>query len=69
MKNIHMSELKLTADIVRATKGCGDFGIKFYHEIVLFREVIVAILNLVGYPLSEVVSNDRIYHVDDPLPW
>ena len=64
-----MSELKLTADIVRVTKGGGDFGIKFYHEIVLFREVIVAILNLVGHPLSEVVSNDRIYYVDDPLPW
>ena len=69
MKKIHKSEIKLTADIVRVTKGCGDFRIKFYHKIVLFREVIVAILNLVGYPLSEVVSNDRIYHVDDPLPW
>ena len=58
MKNIHMSEIKLTADIVRATKGCGDFGIKFYHEIVLFGEVIVAVLNLIGHPPSEVVSND-----------
>lgn len=69
IQNFQKSECKLTTDVVRATKGGGDFGIELNHEIVLFSEVIVAVLDLIGNPLSEVVSNNRIYHVDDPLPW
>ena len=59
---------QLTADIERASESCSDFWVKFDHEILIFSELIIAILNFLGHPLPEVVTYDRVDDIDKPLP-
>lgn len=69
MRTARRRNHKLTADVERLAKRGRDFRIKFNHEIVLFCEVIVSALYLIEHPSSEFISDNRIDHVDNPLPW
>ena len=58
---------ELTADIGRATKCCCNLWVKVYHEVTLLSNLVIAILNLLRDPLSEVVTTQGVDHVNDPL--
>ena len=57
----------LTADVERAAECCCNLGIKLNHKILLLCKLLVAALDLLGDPLPQVVTNDGVDHVDDPL--
>ena len=58
----------LTADVDRAAEGLGDLRVELNHEVSLVRELVVALLDCRGDPLPERLADDRVDHVDDPLP-
>ena len=57
----------LTADVERAAESSCDLGVKLNHEILLLCKLLVAALDLLRDPLPQVVTNDRVDHIDDPL--
>ena len=59
----------LTADVGRVGKGCGNLWIEVDHKVTLLRKLLVAVFDLLRDPLSEVVAEQRIDHINDPLPW
>ena len=61
-------QVELTADVDGVAEGVGDFGVELDHQIVLFGDVIVAVLDEHGDPFSEGFADDGVHHVDDPLP-
>ena len=58
----------LTADIDGAAKSCSYLRVELDHEVALLRDLLVAILDLLGDPRTELVANDGVDQVDDPLP-
>ena len=58
----------LTADVGRVGKRCGNLWIEVDHKVTLLRKLLVAVFDLLRDPLSEVVAEQRIDHINDPLP-
>ena len=59
---------ELTADIHGVAEGSGNLRIELDHEVVLLGEVHVAASDHIGDPKSELLSDEGVDHVDDPLP-
>ena len=59
---------ELTADIDGVAEGSGNLRIELDHEVVLLGKVHVAASDHIGDPKSEVLTNEGVDNVDDPLP-
>ena len=59
----------LTADVERAAECSCNLGVKLNHEFLLLCKLLIATLDLLRDPLPQVVTNDRVDHIDDPLSW
>ena len=59
----------LTTDVERAAKSCSNFRIKFNHQLLLLCKLFIANFDLLRDPLPQVIPNDRVDHVNDPLSW
>ena len=65
---LNINNESLTADVDRAAEGLGDLRVELNHEVSLVRELSVALLDCLGDPLPERLSDHRVYHINDPLP-
>ena len=59
----------LTANVDGAAECCSNLWVEFNHEITFIRNLIIAFLALSRYPFAELITNERVDHVDDPLAW
>ena len=58
--------LVLTADVDGVVEGIGNLGVHFDEQLLLDRQVLIALRNLLAHPLAEAVAHDRIDDVDEP---
>ena len=57
-----------TADVHAAVESLGNLGVHLDQEILLPSQVFVASCDLILDPGAEGLSDDRVGHVDEPLP-
>ena len=61
--------IRLTADVHRVMKGSCDFRIHVDEQVLLFGKLVVAGCNLCFDPGAELLTNDGVGDIDEPLPW
>ena len=66
-RNDDTNDKVLTADVERASESCCDLWVELDHELLLLGKLLVAALDLLRDPLPQVVADDGVDHVDDPL--
>ena len=50
-------------------EGLHDGRVHLDHEIVVSRDLVVALILLILGPVSKVVTSYRVHNVDKPLAW
>ncbi len=53
----------------RSVECLGHFRIQVYHELLLRGPLLIPLFKLPVDPASKLLPNDRVDHVEQPLPW
>ena len=59
----------LTANRRAPGEGLRDLGIEIYHDLSIYRELVISLLDLLPYPLLESIADERENEVNQPLFW
>ena len=61
------NEKELTGDSSGCLPGCHDLGVHGDHQVAILDHLLVSLLDLGHHPVGEVIPDQGVGHVDDPL--
>ena len=68
--NNHQQKNAVPTAYVHGVAECSsNLWVKFDHEITFVRDLIVTSLYKLRYPHTEIISDDGVDDIDDPLSW